>query len=201
MKLLLEHWREYLKEAENSFPYQIYCDMDGVLVDLVGAVLKTADEDADDEALRKKVTTIIGLDMRWTEKHPKYQKGLDYINNMVSDDVDFWASLPPTPDKDILWDFISPYTPNILSHPWDQASSDGKILWVKEHLSPSPQKIFLTGDKYKYATDKDGKPNLLIDDFEKYIIPWEKAGGIAILHTSAEDTIRQLKEILEENQG
>ena len=145
MKLLLEHWREYLKEAENSFPYQIYCDMDGVLVDLVGAVLKTANEDADDEALRKKVTTIIGLDIRWTEKHAKYQKGLDYINSMVSDDIDFWADLPPTPDKDTLWNFIAPYNPNILSHPWDQASSDGKILWVEEYLScllytsPSPR--------------------------------------------------------------
>ena len=68
-------------------------------------------------------------------------------------------------------------------------------------MSPPPQNIFLTGDKYKYATDKSGKPNLLIDDFKKYIVPWEKAGGIAILHTSAEDTIRQLKEIQEESQG
>ena len=36
MKLLIENWREYLNEDESSFPYQIYCDMDGVLVDLVG---------------------------------------------------------------------------------------------------------------------------------------------------------------------
>ena len=42
MKLLIENWREYLNEDENSFPYPIYCDMDGVLVDLVGAVLATA---------------------------------------------------------------------------------------------------------------------------------------------------------------
>ena len=197
MKLLLEHWREYLKEAENSFPYQIYCDMDGVLVDLVGAVLETAQQDADDETLRKGVEKIIGIDWKWTEENPKYQKALDYINDMVSDDVQFWADLPPAADKDALWDFISPFNPCVLSHPWDQASADGKLLWTGEHLSPQPKDIYLTGDKHKYALNEDGAPNLLIDDFEKYINPWRQAGGIAIHHTSAEDTMQQLKEIQE----
>jgi len=195
MKLLLEHWREYLKEAENSFPYQIYCDMDGVLVDLVGAVLETAQQDATDETLRKGVEKIIGIDWKWTEKNPKYQKSLDYINDMVSENIDLWAGLPPTTDKDVLWDFISPYDPYVLSHPWDEASADGKVLWIQEHLTPQPKDIYLTGDKHKYALNEDGAPNLLIDDFEKYINPWRQAGGIAIHHTSAEDTIQQLKEI------
>lgn len=200
MKLLLEHWRKYLKEAENSFPYQIYCDMDGVLVDLVGAVLETAQQDASDERLRKGVEKIIGIDWKWTEKNPKYQKALDYINDMVSDDVEFWASLPPTSDMETLWGFISPYDPYILSHPWDQASADGKILWVQDHLTPHPKDVYLTGDKHKYAVNEDGTPNLLIDDFAKYINPWRDAGGIAIHHTSAASTIQQLKDILDKGE-
>ena len=95
MKLLLKNWRQYLNEEENTFPYQIYCDMDGVLVDLISAVLEKANRDADDEKLRKGVEKIIGMDWKWTEKNPKYQKALDYIDNMVSDDVEFWATLPP----------------------------------------------------------------------------------------------------------
>ena len=37
MKLLLENWRQFLKEEEQK--YEIYCDMDGVLADFeVGTV-------------------------------------------------------------------------------------------------------------------------------------------------------------------
>ena len=35
MRLLLENWRKFIKEEEDSFPYQVYCDMDGVLVDFI----------------------------------------------------------------------------------------------------------------------------------------------------------------------
>ena len=37
MKLLLEKWRRYLNEEQT---YQIYCDMDGVLVDFVAGVVE-----------------------------------------------------------------------------------------------------------------------------------------------------------------
>ena len=38
MKLLMENWRKVLKE-EQEYPYQIYCDMDGVLVDFEKGVV------------------------------------------------------------------------------------------------------------------------------------------------------------------
>jgi len=195
MKLLLENWREYLNEEEKPFPYQIYCDMDGVLVDLVGAVLETANKDATDERLRKGVEKILAIDWKWTQKNPKYQKSLDYIDDMVSNDVEFWANLPPTAGKNALWGYISPYNPAVLSHPWDHKSADGKRIWIENHLDPQPKEVILTGNKHKYATTDDGTPNLLIDDFEMYINPWRDAGGIAILHTSVEDTIAQLEEL------
>ena len=192
MKLLIENWREYLNEDESSFPYQIYCDMDGVLVDLIAAVLDHSQNDPSNKALRKEVANILKIEWGWTEKSPKLQKGLDYINDMVSDDIEFWANLPPMPDKDQLWSYISQYDPIVLSHPWDEDSATGKRIWVRELINPQPKNVILTGDKYIYAVNEDGSPNLLIDDFEKYTIPWENAGGIAILHTSAEDTIKKL---------
>ena len=44
MKLLFENWRRFLIEAKQG-PHQIYCDMDGVLVDFVAGVVKQINED------------------------------------------------------------------------------------------------------------------------------------------------------------
>jgi len=195
---LVKEWKKFLLKEDKDKTYQIYCDMDGVLVDLVGAVLQTAQKDTENEKLRKGVEKILAIDWRWTEKNPKYQRSLDYIDNMVSNDVEFWATLPPTSDKDVLWSYISQYDPIILSHPWDGESAEGKRVWVSNLIDPQPIDVILTGDKHRHATTKDGKPNILIDDFEKYTVPWEHAGGIAILHTSAEDTINKLKALMEQ---
>ena len=171
--------------------------MDGVLVDLISGVLKTANLDISDQTKRSAVRKIIATGWKWTEKHPDpiIQKGLDYIHSLIGDNIDFWANLPEMPDKEELWNYISQYDPNVCSHPWDDDSASGKEIWLANKLSPPPQMVFLTGEKYKFAVDKDGRPNVLIDDFEKYTIPWEKAGGIAILHTSAQETIEQLEAI------
>ena len=53
MKLLLENWREYLKE-EQEFPYQIYCDMDGVLVDFIKGVVEQMNKDIKDSSIQTK---------------------------------------------------------------------------------------------------------------------------------------------------
>ena len=45
--------------------------------------------------------------------------------------------------------------------------------------------------KQKYA----GENKILIDDMERNIQQWRDKGGIGILHTSAVDTIKQLKEL------
>ena len=51
--------------------------------------------------------------------------------------------------------------------------------------------IFLVKGDNVYAQKK----NVLIDDRPKNIEAWEAAGGIGILHTSAADTIDQLKKL------
>ena len=46
-------------------------------------------------------------------------------------------------------------------------------------------------DKAKYAN----KDSILIDDRKQNIDHWIESGGIGILHTSAKDTIKQLKKL------
>ena len=50
------------KEQNQAFPYDIYCDMDGVLVDLFenGVFLE-----AKDSNLRKNIEKIIEMSWRW----------------------------------------------------------------------------------------------------------------------------------------
>jgi len=216
MNKFIKSWRNFLLEDEDlerkgahSFPFRIYCDMDGVLVDLAGGILDGAKQDAANPKQRVAVMKIIASDIEWRahKGDAKMKKGLKFIYKLLSNDQDFWASLPPMQDSMELWGFISQFEPFILSHPWDEASAKGKRMWLSSlagNLNPPlPQsRIILTGDKHRFAINKTtGAPNVLIDDMEKYIEPWKSAGGIAIHHVSAASSVRELKALMENHDG
>ncbi len=69
-----------------------------------------------------------------------------------------------------------------------------KIEWIREHINPYWTVIptFKGSQKAAFAHKKA----VLIDDRDKNIDCWVEAGGIGILHTTADDTIRQLNEII-----
>ena len=92
----------------------------------------------------------------------------------------------------LLFSYIKPFNPIILSAPSQEESSRiGKRVWKKNNLPDA--KMILTPAKFKqkYA----GENKILIDDMERNIQQWRDKGGIGILHTSAVDTIKQLKEL------
>ena len=210
MKLLLENWRKYLSE-EQEFPYQIYCDMDGVLVDFIQGVVKQMNKDIKDssiqtkemiklrEVLKEAEETKIGmkdLDKHFKPRTPVIRAARNYMYKAFADDEKFWAGLPWMPDGRELWEFISQFNPDILTSPMGKGSERGKQHWIDEHLKPAPKRVFMSREKYKWATN--GQPNVLIDDFISNTIPWENAGGIAILHTSAAETLETLEELMAE---
>ena len=162
---------DILKEVEQP-QYIIYCDMDGVLVDfdrgyreLTGMTPKEAD-------------LKLGQDGFW--------KPLDQAG------VKFWLNLKWMPDGKALWQYLEPQNPILLSAPSREESSKiGKRMWVKRELPGT--RLLLKAAKYKqdYAT-----PNsILIDDRVDNIERWNAAGGIGVCHTSAIDTIKQLKQL------
>ena len=68
-----------------------------------------------------------------------------------------------------------------------------KIEWTRKNLSPNVKvNIVLRKEKIQYCK---GPEDILIDDYAKNIREWQAAGGTAILHTSAESTLEQLKEL------
>jgi len=191
--------------------YQIYCDMDGVLVDFESAVIAQINEDIKDTSITCRKMKRLREDLSNLDRDFITVKDLDKINKdnrlksarrymfyRCSNDEDLWANLPWTKDGKELWEYISKFEPHILTAPMDdEGCRKGKHRWIKDNLSPQPEKIFMSHDKYNWATYDNGQPNILIDDFTINTVPWEKNGGTSILYINASKAIKELKELLE----
>ena len=160
----------------NELP-QIYCDMDQVLVNFLGGA--------------NKVLTAQGL-------QPFQQGEKDVTWEALSKVPKFWANLEPMPDAMMLWRYIKPHQPYILSTPSKRmvTCKPEKLEWIRKHLG-NVEQIYLVPreNKQKFAVTSDGTPNLLIDDYEKNIKEWVAKGGIGIRHINSMNTISQLRKI------
>jgi hypothetical protein len=106
----------------------------------------------------------------------------------------WWANLEWMPDGKQLWDYIKPYKPYILSAPsLNPSSRIGKEAWCKMHIPNQYKKLLLYSRKEKQIFSAPDK--ILIDDMEQTINEWNKRGGIGILHTSTNNTIKELKKL------
>ena len=66
-----------------------------------------------------------------------------------------------------------------------------KIYWIKKHVDKN---VFITATlKGKHKAVYARPDYVLIDDRKDNIEAWTNAGGIGVLHTSAADTIKQLR--------
>jgi len=150
--------------------YEIYCDLDGVLVNFIKGYYELTGRD---------ITGAFHTDAKFWE--PIDKAG-----------VNFWFNLEWTPDGKELWDYIKKYNPKLLSSPSRQVDSRiGKAKWVEKEL-PGVHLILRSAEKKQEFADPN---SILIDDRESNIEQWRQSGGIAILHTSATDTINQLKQL------
>jgi 5'(3')-deoxyribonucleotidase len=77
-----------------------------------------------------------------------------------------------------------------------KASINGKKEWLDNHNPGTSNNAIFTSAKYKYATT-GGQPNVLVDDFGKYLNAWSNAGGIAVKHEdgNTNHTINELEKI------
>jgi hypothetical protein len=176
---ILDIWRSRNKalslpmfENEQNMDYKIFSDMDGVLTDFDGSFVKYSK----------------GIPPREYEK--KY--GKDGFWKLIDGEggVGYWAGMPWMEDGKEYWDYIKDYDTELLSSPSrSETSRLGKRLWVKNNMPGVKLTLAQAYNKKNYA-----EPNhILIDDRESNIEQWREAGGIGILHTSASDTIKQLK--------
>ncbi len=161
------------KEDKGTGGYEIYCDMDGVLCDF-------------DKRF-----------MEFSNGMPpgKYESkfGKKAFWKLISEKgVGYWVGIPWMSDGKQLWSYIKPHNPSLLSAPsMEESSRLGKRLWVRNNIPGTKLILRSAEQKQEFAN-----PNaILIDDRPSNIEQWRAKGGIGILHTSADETIKQLKEL------
>ena len=159
---------------ENEEKYKIFSDMDGVLTDF-------------DESFKKYSDGIAPSDYEKKYGKEEFWKLIDGQGK-----VGFWVGMPWMKDGKQYWDYIKNYDTELLSSPSRSATSRlGKRLWVRNNMPGIKLTLAQASKKQNYAA-----PNhILIDDRKSNIEQWRAQGGIGILHTSASDTISQLKKL------
>lgn len=174
-----------IEEVTQSLPH-LFLDMDGVQADFFTAWAQhhgkhRYKEIGDKEAREASITAL-------------NQKGPEFIEQL-------FANLPVLPGGQRLVSWIKanriPFT--VLSAPLRNnhaASIAGKKTWLDRHNPGTSAHAIFTGQKERLAT-QGGRPNVLVDDYKKYIQNWSDAGGIAILYRDdrVDDVISQLAKI------
>lgn len=148
----------------------IFCDMDGVLTDFDGSF-----------------EARFGMPPKALPRPELWEK--------VLNTKDYWYDLPKKQDADELINYLNKFGYSILTglpaYGFDKAERE-KRLWLKKHYNKEQDVICcLSKDKQNYGSKSD----ILIDDLDKNIARWEEMGGIGILHTSAQSTIKKLQEL------
>ena len=165
---------EELYEVNKEDLPELYCDMDQVLVDF----LKGAEK-------------VMGEPFAKADRNTRWDK--------ISSTKGFWNNLDWMPGAKKLYQRVAKYDTHILSaySGRDPNSKGGKMKWLGKNTSVPRSKIHLVRreDKKAFAKTRDGKPNVLIDDYIKNIKEWGDKGGIGIHHTAVPKTLNELKRL------
>jgi len=164
---LFEYTNDYAARPE------VYVDMDGVLADFFGPVAK-----------HHGVTN-------WRKARKQREAGGGKIDKLASK-PGYFLHLKPLPNAGKLINGVMKLRGeyNILSSPMlscVEQSSREKSQWLQKHLRKNaPRAVLFDHEKFKFAKQAVGTPNILIDDYETNIHLWEANGGIGILYSDAE---------------
>lgn len=172
-----------LNEIEKDTMPHLYLDMDGVQADLFRRVAQIEKvEHWDDIPDQNEAITRLSL------------KGPYEVYQL-------FRNLDPLPGGQVIIKWLHqhkiPFT--VLSAPLrnePEASKEAKRDWLDQYNPGTSQTAIFTSRKFKHATT-NGRPNVLVDDFNYYLQSWVDAGGIAVKHSdsSTEHTIKQLEKI------
>jgi 5'(3')-deoxyribonucleotidase len=169
---------ELLEGVDNAKPI-VYVDMDGVLADLYNHAAEISDVEHYNQMTPAQWETFF----------------------KDSDAYQLFRDIQPFSTANTLLALVKKYAGGytILSSPlsFDRAGSiKGKTEWLKKHISVKPDNIVFEHDKYKYAVQSDGTPNILIDDYGVNTRAWDAAGGTAVKYQADENDLSEVADVL-----
>ena len=162
---------EGMAEELNKKSIKIYLDMDGVICDF------------------KKKYADMGGD-------PKDLEGSSWkLDPKICNAHEFWEDMEWMPDGKELIEALRPFNPTLLTAGWeDRDCMEARSKWFNREIGYKSGVSGMIIDKNKSIYAPDG--NILIDDYTKNTVPWDAAGGHAILHTSTKQTLSDLYDYL-----
>ena len=148
---------------------QLFLDCDGVLADFDSAAEK-----------------VFGMPAREAE----HKLGLKTFWRKLRAHEDFYGKLPLMPDARNLFDAVKHLNPIILTGcPLGRWAESQKHRWAAAHFPGTKMITCMAREKRMHMKPGD----VLVDDSLKFRGVWEEAGGVLIHHTSADQTIAELK--------
>ena len=169
---------ELLESIDTGKPI-VYVDMDGVLADLYNHAAEIHDVDHYNEMTKDQWEAFF----------------------KDSDAYHLFRDIQPFSTANQLLELVKKYAGGyrILSSPLNfdrEGSIKGKREWLAKHIKVPADKIVFEHDKYKYAVQPNGTPNILIDDYGVNTRAWDAAGGIAIKYQADEDPVSKVTNVL-----
>jgi hypothetical protein len=160
--------------------YQLFLDLDGVLVDFDRGVFFHTGKSPNDQTPKQMWSVLARV-------------------------KSFYSKLDWMADGKLLWEQTKALDPVILTGlPLGKWAEPQKRAWCKRELGKNIEVICgMSRDKHLLAWDwlhERGLANVipvLIDDRLKTKFAWEESGGKFILHFSAEESLRELQHFLE----
>jgi hypothetical protein len=158
------------EQTENKHP-QLFLDCDGVLADFDSVAEQ-----------------VFGMPSRQAEQ----KLGPKQFWRKLRNHEDFYGSLPLRADARTLFDAVQHLNHIILTGcPLGKWAEEQKHRWAAVHFPGTPMITCMASEKRMHMKPGD----VLVDDFLKYKDLCEDAGGIFIHHTSADQTIVELRHI------
>jgi len=170
-------WYDNSMEMKEKNVKRIFVDMDGVVADFLQGC---------SDMMGKPLTSD-------DAGHTEYDLRKEELTNKR-----LFGMLPPMVDYADLIGYIKH-----TGLPWEILTAAGTVnrelvvydknTWVRKYIDPTVVVTCTYSGSQKGAFAQEGF--VLIDDRPKNIKAWEDAGGIGILHESAEKTIKKLKKL------
>ena len=161
----------------------VFCDMDGVLVDFIGGAVPRVNE----------VLNNPPPELAQLAQEVREEVGRDYV---VEGDLEKYT---PTGSKKAseLWEGIKGCNVTILTSPMDkrgaQESLEGKRIWLENNLGLcNIREVIFEHEKFLHA----GEGNVLFDDFMSKVGPWRENGGLGFhFQNNAQEALAFLEEV------